>query len=131
MEEDTEVTTEETAVLEPLVGFYSPRFNLQVEVTHPKEMITDPTAQHYEGLKVAKFVDGFYSTDDPEIIEALDKRPDVFRMGDPRVLAYEETAGLEPEEREQALRVLERVSGIGGFEKGRANAPGIVPAPSR
>lgn len=121
MNEDSEGT-----VLEERVGFYCPRFSLRIEITHPQSLKTDPTAYDHPDRKMVQFVDGLYSTDDPEIIAALDARPDVYRMDDPRVAALEETAGMEPEEKEKALRLLERVGGVGEFAKPRANVPGVV-----
>lgn len=124
MNEDSEGTP-----LEERVGFYCPRFNLRIEVTHPKSLTDDPAAAQHPDRKMVQFSEGFYSTDDPEIIKALDKRDDVYRMDDPRVQALEETTGMEPEEREKALRLLQKVGGVGEFSKRRATVPGIISAP--
>jgi hypothetical protein len=120
------MSEEEALVLDKSVVFYSPKYNLRIEITHPKTQKTDPTAAYYEGAKFAEFCDGLFQTDDPKIIEALDKRNDVFRADDPRVKALEETAHLEPEEREQALKLLEKVGNIGKFAERKPALPSLV-----
>lgn len=113
--------------LEERVGFYCPRYSLRVEITHPQSLVTDPAAPQHPDRKMVQFIDGLYTTDDPEVIEALDKRDDVYRLDDPRVQALEEVAAEEPEEKEKILRILQRTSNVGKFSKRRANIPGIIP----
>ena len=126
MSEDTEKVKED-AVLEKVVGFYCPRYNLRIEITHPDSLTDSPTAANYKDRKMVQFLDGLYQTSDPEIIAALDKREDVFRLDDPRVQAHEKLAGEEPEDKAKAMRLLESVADIGAFPKQKANIPGIIP----
>lgn len=113
--------------LEERVGFYCPRYSLRIEITHPQSLTADPSAPQHPERKMVQFLDGLYSTGDPEIIAALDKRGDVYRTDDPRVRALEKTANMEPEERAKALKLLEDVGGVGEFSKPRANVPGTIP----
>jgi hypothetical protein len=109
-----------------LVGFYCPSFNRTIEITHPPSLTVDPTAASHPERKMAKFNNGLFSTDDPEIIAVLDARPDVYRMDDPRVQALEEVASMEPEDKIKALRLLEKVGSIGDFDKPKARVPGVL-----
>ena len=109
-----------------VVAFYCPRYNLAISVNNPASYSVDPSAPIHPEAKVVKFEEGFFSTDDPEVITFLDARSDVYRLDDPRVAALEETAGMEPEEREKALRLLEKVGGVGSFEKRRVSVPSIA-----
>ena len=112
--------------LTELVGFYCPRYSLRIEITHPSSLTTDPAAAQHPERKMVQFVDGLYSTDDPEIIAALDKRSDVYRVDDPRVSALEEIANLEPEEKDKAMRLLEKVGNIGEFAKRKPTLPSLI-----
>lgn len=126
MEEDTKEDTGGT-VLEERVGFYCPGYSLRIEITHPQSLTADPAATHHPDRKMVQFVNGLYSTDDPEIIAALDKRNDVYRVDDPRVPVLEEVAGEEPEDKEKILRAVQKAGNIGEFSKRRAPLPGIIP----
>ena len=112
--------------LQKLTEFYCPKYNLTIEITHPKSLTDDPRAYGYPDRKMVQFRNGWYSTDDPVIIKALDKRSDVYRSDDPRVAALEEVNLQEPEDKASALRLLERHSSIGSFEKPRVNVPSLV-----
>lgn len=125
--ENTEENQEATGVLQERVGFYCQRYNLRIEITHPQSLTADPSAAQHPDCKMVQFNDGLYSTDDPEIIAALDARSDVYRTDDPRVRALEKTASMEPEDKAKALRLLEDVGGIGEFSKPRVNIPGTIP----
>ena len=65
------------------VGFRSNRLNMRIEVTHGRSQITDAAGMLHEDVKTVEFHDGLFSTDDPEIVEFLEKRPDVWRADDP------------------------------------------------
>ena len=65
------------------VVFRSNRLNLTVEVKGAPSQTRDLKAATHPGVKQAAFRSGVYQTDDPEVAEALDKRPDVWRMEDP------------------------------------------------
>ena len=114
-------------VLEKRVGFYCPRYSLRIEITHPQSLTADPAATQHPDRKMVQFVNGLYSTDDPEIITALDKRNDVYRVDDPRVPVLEEVAGEEPEDKEKILRAVQKASNIGEFSRHRGNLPGMIP----
>lgn len=120
------MSEKELEKLETLVEFYCPAYNRTIEITHPRELVTDPRAAYYDGRKMVKFNNGLYATDDPEIIEALDKRTDVYRKDDPRVAALEEVNLAEPEDKARALGLLEKVGNIGSFDRPKANVPSLV-----
>lgn len=65
------------------VVFRSNRLNLTVEVKGAPSQTRDLKAATHPDVKQAAFRSGVYQTDDPEVVEALDKRPDVWRMEDP------------------------------------------------
>jgi len=65
------------------VVFRSNRLNLTVEVKGALSQTAKPNAAVHPDVKQAIFRSGVYQTDDPVIVEALDKRPDVWRMEDP------------------------------------------------
>jgi len=67
---------------EPVV-YRSNRHNLTVEVKGAASQVQDPAASVHPQVKQARFRDGVYQTDDPEIVEALDARSDVWRADDP------------------------------------------------
>ena len=124
--EQEQTTPAAQEILEGVVGFYCPAYNRMIEVTHPQSLTADPRAFGYPDRKMVQFREGWYSTDDPEIIEVLDKRSDVYRADDEKVAALEEVNHLEPEEKAQSLRLLEKVGNIGSFHKQKANVPSLV-----
>lgn len=65
------------------VVFRCNRLNLTIEVKGALSQTRDLKAATHPDVKQAKFQDGIYQTDDPVIVEALDKRGDVWRMDDP------------------------------------------------
>lgn len=67
---------------EPVV-FRSNRHNLTIEVKGATSQTQEPAAALHPQVKQAKFQDGVYQTDDPEIVEVLDRRSDVWRANDP------------------------------------------------
>jgi len=71
------------AKLRTPVVFRSNRLNLTVEVKGALSQTAHPNAALHPDVKSAAFRSGVYQTDDPEIADALDKRPDVWRMDDP------------------------------------------------
>lgn len=66
----------------PIV-FRSNRLNLTIEVKGALSQTAKPNAAVHPDVKQAIFRSGVFQTDDPVIVEALDKRPDVWRMDDP------------------------------------------------
>ena len=71
------------AKLRKPVVFRSNRLNLTIEVKGALSQTAHPNAALHPDVKSATFRSGVYQTDDPVIAEALDKRPDVWRMEDP------------------------------------------------
>ena len=67
---------------EPVV-YRSNKHNLTLEVKGALSQMRHPNAATHPDVKQAKFRDGVYQTDDPEVTEFLDKRSDVWRMDDP------------------------------------------------
>lgn len=65
------------------VVFRSNRLNLTVEVKGAPSQLRTPNAALHPDVKQAVFRSGVFQTDDPVIVEALDKRPDIWRMEDP------------------------------------------------
>ena len=65
------------------VVYRSNRHSLTIEVKGARSQTADLKAATHPDVKQAKFRDGVFQTDDPEIAEALDKRSDVWRADDP------------------------------------------------
>jgi hypothetical protein len=66
------------------VAYRSARLNMRVEVKGALSQTRDPDAMLHPDVKMAEFRDGVFSTSDPEIVEFLDKRTDVWRLDDPQ-----------------------------------------------
>lgn len=86
---------------EPVV-FCSNRENVRFEVRSGPSELSDPMAPTHPDTKWAIFEYGFCKADDPEIVEFLDKRDDVWRQGDPTAalkteLGTEEFSRLQKE----------------------------------
>lgn len=88
------------------VAYLSRRENLRIQVNQVDSEVEDPTAARHPGLKMAEFNDGIFATDDLEIIEALDKRHDVWRADDPTAILKME---LGPGEFERLQSAFTRV----------------------
>lgn len=112
-------------------GFYSRRRNINIQIKSARSETSDPAAAFHPEAKFAKFQEGVYWTDDPEIIQALDKRDDVYRLDDPRVAAFEEVAGMEPEDQASHLRLLDKAAPGMEFAPTRPSVapPGAAPIP--
>jgi len=86
------------------VAYRSAKLNMRIEVKGDRSELTDMTAMTHPNVKMVEFRDGVFSTDDPEIVEFLDARSDVWRLDDPH---SELRARFGPEEykrlREQFL----------------------------
>lgn len=65
------------------VVFRCNRLNLRLQVSGARSESQDPTATLHPDVKMAVFRDGVFQTDDPEIMEFLDRRSEVWRMDDP------------------------------------------------
>jgi len=93
--------------LSETVAFQTRKLSLRLQVKGAaSELRTPAAAQHLE-TKWAIFRDGLFQTDDPEIIQVLDARPDVWRTTDQK-------AGLKakygPEEYARIVKEFEGVS---------------------
>lgn len=66
---------------EPVV-FQTNKLNLRLQIKGSPSELRDPAAAQHLDTKWAIFMDGLFQTEDPEIIQVLDARPDVWRTTD-------------------------------------------------
>jgi len=64
------------------VAYQTATLNLRLQVKGSPTELQDPAAAQHLGTKWAIFVNGQFETDDPEIIQVLDARTDMWRAGD-------------------------------------------------
>ncbi len=69
--------------LQKPVVYRSNKHNLTIEVKGALSQTRDLKAATHPDVKQAVFRDGVFQTDDPAVVEFLDKRSDVWRMDDP------------------------------------------------
>jgi len=69
-------------LVEPVV-FRSNKHNVRIQINQARSETETPDAALHPDVKMAIFRDGVYQTDDPEIVDVLDKRTDVWRAEDP------------------------------------------------
>ena len=67
---------------EPMT-YRSNRLSLRIEVKGGPSESHSPASTLHDDVKMVEFRDGLYTTTDPEIVEALDRRTDVWRTDDP------------------------------------------------
>lgn len=71
------------AKLRQPVVFRSNKLNLTIEVKGALSQTAKPNAAVHPDVKQAIFRSGVFQTDDPVVVDFLDKRSDVWRMDDP------------------------------------------------
>lgn len=89
------------ATLRNPVAYRTNRANMRIEIKGAPSQTRDPDAMLHPDVKTVEFRDGVYSTNDPEIVEALDARTDVWHADDPQ---SELRARFGPEEYERLRR---------------------------
>lgn len=95
------------AKLKETVAYRSHRANMRIEVRGAPSQLREPDAMLHPDVKIAEFRDGVYSTDDPDIVEFLDRRTDVWRLDDP---ASELRTRFGPEEYERLRKQFAQAS---------------------
>ncbi|MFH1485109.1 MAG: hypothetical protein ABIH46_03475, partial [Chloroflexota bacterium] len=66
---------------EPVV-YQTLNLNMRLQIKGDPSELREPAAAQHLGTKWAIFMHGLFQTDDPEIIQVLDARDDVWRAGD-------------------------------------------------